>query len=118
MKKTLITVILVILAATAVYFIFLDRDLNYDKQELKKTIDSLNKEINLKEDTINIKEEEEVHVFENQVERAQKTIDVNNVKIKKLNQKHEIQILTIDSYDVAQLEQFFTNRYRDSSSTK
>jgi preprotein translocase subunit SecF len=117
MKKTLITVILVILAATAVYFIFLDRGLNYDKQELKKTIDSLNKEIDLKEDTINIKEEE-VHVFENQVERAQKTIDVNNVKIKKLNQKHEIQILTIDSYDVNQLEQFFTNRYRDSSSIK
>ena len=58
MKKTLITVILVILAATAVYFIFLDRGLNYDKQELKKTIDSLNKEIDLKEDTINIKEEE------------------------------------------------------------
>jgi hypothetical protein len=77
----------------------------------------MNKEIDLKEDTINIKEEE-VHVFENQVERAQKTIDVNNVKIKKLNQKHEIQILTIDSYDVTQLEQFFTNRYRDSSSIK
>ena len=35
MKKTLITVILVILAATAVYFIFLDRGFNYDKQELK-----------------------------------------------------------------------------------
>lgn len=117
MKKTLITVILVILAATAVYFIFLDRGLNYDKQKFEKKIDSLNKEIDRKKDTINIKEEE-VHVFENQVERAQKTIDVNNVKIKKLNQKHEIQILTIDSYDVDQLEQFFTNRYRDSSSIK
>ena len=117
MKKTLITLILVILAAAAVYFMFLDRGLNYDKKELKKTIDSLNKEIDLKEDTINIKEEE-VHEFENQVERAQKTIDANNVKIKKLNQKHEIQVLTIDSYDVNQLEQFFTDRYRDSSSTK
>lgn len=117
MKKTLITVILVILAAATVYFIFLDRGLNYDKKELKKTIDSLNKEIDLKEDTINIKEEE-VHVFENQVEHAQKTIDANNVKIKNLNKKHEIQVLTIDSYDVLQLEQFFTDRYRDSSGTK
>jgi uncharacterized protein YxeA len=32
MKKTLITVILVILAAAAVYFIFLDRGFNYDEQ--------------------------------------------------------------------------------------
>ena len=45
MKKTLITVILVILAATAVYFIFLDRGLNYDKQELKKTIGKHEQEI-------------------------------------------------------------------------
>jgi hypothetical protein len=117
MKKSLITVILVILAAVAVYFIFLDRGLNYDKKELKKAIDSLNKEIVLKEDTINIKEEE-IHVFEEKVEQAQKTIDANNIKIKNLNKKHEIQVLTIDSYDVNQLEQFFSDRYRDTTSTK
>jgi chromosome segregation ATPase len=117
MKKTLISGILVILALVAVYFIFLDRGFNYDKKELKKTIDSLNTEIELKEDTINIKEEE-IHVFEDKVEHAQKTIDANNVKIKNLNKKHEIQVLTIDSYDVNQLEQFFSDRYRDTTSTK
>ena len=117
MKKALITVILVILAAVAVYFIFLDRGLNYDKKALKQQIDSLDNELKLKDDTINIKEEE-IHVFEDKVDHAQKAIDANNVKIKKLNQEHEKQVLIIDSYDVAQLEKLFTDRYKDTTNTK
>ena len=117
MKKTIITGILVILAALTVYFIFSNRGLNYDKKEFKKQIDSLNTEIDLKEDTINIKEEE-IHVFEDKVDNAQKTIDDNNLKIKKLNKKYEIQILTVDNLDINQLEKFFTDRYRDTTSTK
>ena len=117
MKKTLITVILVILAAVAVYFLFLDRGLSYDKKALKQQIDSLDNELKLKDDTINIKEEE-IHVFEDKVDHAQKTIDANNVKIKKLNQDHEKQVLIIDSYDVAQLEKLFTDRYKDTTNTK
>ena len=117
MKKTALSVILVILAEIVIYFIFKDKGLNYDKKALKTKIDSLDNQLKLKEDTINVKEAE-IQVIESKVEHAQEVINANNSKINKIRSNYEIQVRTVDSYDVIQLEKFFTDRYSDTTSIK
>lgn len=117
MKNSIISGILLILALVVIYFIFMNSRQNYDKKALEKTIDSLNLEISNKEIIIKNKESD-INTFKDKIDQAQKIIDSNNAKIKRIYIKHEIQIRDIDSYDVVQLEQFFANRYRDTSGTK
>ncbi len=117
MKNSVISIILLILAAVAVYFIWSNQGSNYDKKQLEKTIDSLNLEISHNETIIKNKEQD-INLFKDKIDIAQKTIDSNNVKIEIQYRKYEIQVRDIDSYDVVQLEQLFADRYRDSTGTK
>ena len=80
-------------------------------------VDSLNTQIKLRDDSIKLKESE-IKGFEVGIKRSQVAIDNNNDKIDELYDKFNVQVRTVDSYDVVQLEYFFTDRYKDSASIK
>lgn len=89
----------------------------FQDRELTHTIDSLNTEIQHLEDTINIKEQE-IGLYVDKVIVAEQKLLENEGKIKIIKEIYEVQVQTVDSYDVNQLEQFFSDRYKDSTSIK
>jgi hypothetical protein len=117
MKKTIIKIILLIFVLGGVYYFLNVNGFSFNKKEFKQQIDSLNSQINLRDDTIKMKEQE-INVFENVIENSQKSIDKNNNKINEIHETYKIQVQNIDSYDVLNLEKFFSDRYADSTDTK
>lgn len=113
MKKNLVIGILI---AVAIFLIFYSPGV-YNKSELNAAIDSLDTEIELKRDSIDVLETE-IQVIDNKLDSAEAKLEENKGKIKTIYKEYEVQIQTVDSYDVNQLEQFFSDRYKDSSSTK
>jgi peptidoglycan hydrolase CwlO-like protein len=113
MKKTLILVIFVFVGAAIIFY------RSNVKKELayKEQIKDLNSQIKAKEDSINAYREQ-VDIFVDKVHRAEMQLEENQTKIKKIYKEYEVHLLSIDSYDIDELERFFSNRYKDSTSTE
>ena len=113
MKKTLILVIFVFVGAAIIFY------RSNVKKELayKQQIEELNHQIKAKEDSINAFREQ-VDIFVDKVHRAEMQLEENQTKIKKIYKEYEVHLLSIDSYDINELERFFSNRYKDSISTE
>jgi thioredoxin-related protein len=111
--KTVIAVVLILIGC----FLLFNQYQGFDFKKSEKVIDSLNVEIKIKEDSILVFQKE-ICIFVDKVEVAEKKLEENKIKIKKIYEIYEVQIQTIDSYDVNQLEQFFSDRYKNKTSTK
>lgn len=112
MKKYIISgIILVIVAAILLY------PGSYNESKYEKAIDSLNVKIHLKEDSIKMSQVV-IDTLEHRVEVAETKLEENQGKVKKIYETYEVQIQSVDSYDINQLEQFFSDRYKDTSSTE
>lgn len=112
MKKVIVIVLILV-----GFLLVFNQYQGYDFKKSEKVIDSLNLQIKIKEDSIAVFQKE-ICTFVDKVEIAEKKLEENKTKVKKIYQIYEIQIQTIDSYDVNQLEQFFSDRYKDTASTK
>jgi uncharacterized protein (UPF0335 family) len=113
MKKFIIITIFVFIGAAIIFY----RSNVKREVEYKKAIDSLNHQIDLREDSI-IAFREQVEIFVEKVHRAETQLQENKLKIKKIYKEYEIHLLSVDSYDIDELERFFANRYKDSTSTE
>jgi hypothetical protein len=103
--------IIAIVAVAFVYLIFFTfRSASYNSRDLKKTIDSLNTQIVLKEDSIKIARIQ-IDTLNHRVEIAEQKLNENQVKIVTIYKKYETKIPVIDSYDINQLELFFSEKY-------
>lgn len=111
--KTVVIAITILLGC----FLIFNQYQGYDFKESQKVIDSLNAQIKIKEDSIEVFQKE-ICIFVDRVEIAEKKLEENKIKVKKIYEIYEVQIQTIDSYDVNQLEQFFSDRYKDKASTE
>ena len=111
--KTVIAIIVVIAGCLLVF----NQYQGYDFKKSEKVIDSLNAQIKIKQDSIAVFQKE-ICIFVDRVEIAEKKLEENRNKVKKIYEIYEVQIQTIDSYDVNQLEQFFSDRYKDKASTQ
>lgn len=111
--KTVVTIIIVLVGCLLIF----NQYQGYDFKKSEKLIDSLNAQIKIKEDSIAVFQKE-ICKFVDRVEIAEKKLEENKIKVKKIYEIYEVQIQTIDSYDVNQLEQFFSDRYKDKASTK
>lgn len=113
MKKFVIITIFVFIGAAIIFY-----RSNVKKEiEYKKAIDSLTHQVHLKEDSI-VAYKEQVGIFVDKVRRAEAQLEENKTKIKKIYKEYEIHLLSVDSYDIDELERFFANRYKDSTSTE
>lgn len=112
--KKIISILIVFLIVFVTYFYY-PNPLVVEKYETK--IDSLNVEIQIKKDSIEIAENK-INLLEDKVFFAEEKLEENKKKVKKIYEDYEVQIQTIDSYDIDQLEQFFSDRYQDSTSTQ
>lgn len=113
MKKTLILVLFVFVGAAVIFYRSnVKKELDYKQQ-----IQDLNNQIKAKEDTINAYIEQ-IDIFVDKVHRAEMQLEKNQTKIKKIYKEYEVHLLSIDSYDIDELERFFANRYKDSTSTE
>jgi len=113
MKKTLILVIFVFVGAAIIFY----RSSVKKELEYKQIVKDLNNQIQLKEDSINAYREQ-VDIFVDKVHRAEMQLEENQTKIKKIYKEYEVHLLSVDSYDIDELERFFSNRYKDSVSTQ
>lgn len=113
MKKFIIITVFVFIGAAIIFY----RSNVKREVEYKKAIDSLNHQIDLREDSI-IAFREQVEIFVEKVHRAETQLQENKLKIKKIYKEYEIHLLSVDSYDIDELERFFANRYKDSTSTE
>lgn len=113
MKKFVIITIFVFIGAAVIFY------RSNVKKELayKQQIEDLNNQIKAKEDSINAFREK-VDIFVEKVHRAEKQLEENKTKIKKIYKEYEIHLLSVDSYDIDELERYFANRYKDSTSTE
>jgi hypothetical protein len=109
MKKYIIVILILIVSALLLY------PGSYNQSEYEQAIDSLNVEINLKEDSIKISQVK-IDTLEHMVEVAETKLEENQGKVRKIYETYEVQIQSVDSYDINQLEQFFSDRYKDTSS--
>ena len=110
--------IIVIVAVAFVYLIFFTfRNTSYNSRDLKNTIDSLNVQISLKQDSIE-KSRIQIDTLNYRIEAAEKKLTENQVKIITIYKRYETKIPVIDSYDVTQLELFFSEKFKDSSKVK
>lgn len=113
MKKTLILVVFVFVGAAIIFYrSSVKKELAYKQQ-----IEDLNNQIKAKQDSINAFREQ-VDIFVDKVHRAEMQLEENQTKIKKIYKEYEVHLLSIDSYDIDELERFFSNRYKDSTSTE
>lgn len=113
--KNLIIAIVAVAFVSLIFFTF--RNTSYNSKDLKKTIDSLNIQISLKEDSI-YRSRIEIDTLTKRIEIAEQKITENQVKIITIYKRYETKIPVIDSYDVTQLELFFSEKFKDSSKTK
>jgi predicted nucleic acid-binding Zn-ribbon protein len=111
MKKYIIAGIIIIIAIALLY------PGSYDNSKYEKAIDSLNVEIQIKEDSIKVAQVK-IDTLEHRVEVAETKLEENQGKVRKIYETYEIQIQSVDSYDIDQLEQFFSDRYKDTASTE
>jgi hypothetical protein len=111
MKQYIITGIIVIIAIALLY------PGSYDDSKYEQAIDSLNVEIQIKQDSIKISQLK-IDTLEHKVQLAEDKIRDNQGKVRKIYETYEIQIQSVDSYDINQLEQFFSDRYKDTTGTK
>jgi len=111
MKKYIIIALVLIIFALLLY------PGSYNESQYEKAIDSLNVEIHIKEDSIKISQVK-IDTLEQRVEVAETKLEENKGKVRKIYETYEVQIQSVDSYDINQLEQFFSDRYKDTSSTK
>ena len=111
MKKYIIIALILIVSALLLY------PGSYNESEYEQAIDSLNVEIHLKEDSIKISQVK-IDTLEHRVEVAETKLEENQGKVRKIYETYEIQIQSVDSYDIDQLEQFFSDRYKDTSSSE
>jgi uncharacterized protein YoxC len=110
--------IIVIVAVAFVYLIFFTfRNASYNSKDLKKTIDSLNTQISIKEDSIKLARVQ-IDTLNHKIEIAEQKINENQVKIVTIYKRYETKIPVIDSYDINQLELFFSEKFKDSSKAK
>jgi len=109
MKKYIIVVLILAVSALLLY------PGSYNESEYEQAIDSLNVEIHLKEDSIKISQVK-IDTLEHRVEVAETKLEENQGKVRKIYETYEVQIQSVDSYDINQLEQFFSDRYKDTSS--
>jgi peptidoglycan hydrolase CwlO-like protein len=98
------------------YVIFLNKqkndvEINYKKElrKTEKTIDSLY--------VVNKKLDKEISLIDKQLKNIDKKVIKKEKKINKIKQKTDEKIIYIDSYNVNQLSDFFTNRYKKTSDT-
>jgi hypothetical protein len=108
MKKYIIVALILIISALLLY------PGSYNESEYVQAIDSLNVEIHLKEDSIKISQVK-IDTLEHRVEVAEIKLEENQGKVRKIYETYEVQIQSVDSYDINQLEQFFSDRYKDTS---
>ena len=113
MKKFIVAGVLALIAAALVFF----GSKRFYSDKFKEEIESLNAEIKLQEDTIQMKEKE-IEIFAEKVEIAEHKLEENKNKVKVIYKEYEVQVQTVDSYDINQLEQFFADRYADTTSSK
>lgn len=111
--KNIVIIILIVIGCLLIF----NQYQGYDFKKSEKVIDSLNAQIKIKEDSIAVFQKE-ICTFVDKVEIAEKKLEENKIKVKKIYEIYEVQIQTIDSYDVNQLEQFFSDRYKDKASTQ
>lgn len=110
MKKTLILVIFVFLGAAIIFYrAGVKKELAYKQQ-----IEDLNTKIKSKEDSIHFYEGQ-IDIFVDKVRRTEMKLEENQTKIKKIYKEYEVHLLSIDSYDIDELERFFSDRYKDST---
>jgi septal ring factor EnvC (AmiA/AmiB activator) len=112
MKKIIIAALIVLGA-----FLVFHEYKGHNIEGSQKIIDSLNAKIKIKEDSI-VVFQNQISIFASKVAVAEEKIKDNQSKVKKIYQTYEVQIQTIDSYDVSELEQFFSDRYKDTESIK
>ena len=111
MKKYIIIALILIISALLLY------PGPYNESEYEQAIDSLNVEIHLKEDSIKISQVK-IDTLEHMVEVAETKLEENQDKVRKIYETYEVQVQSVDSYDINQLEQFFSDRYKDTSSSE
>jgi hypothetical protein len=111
MKKYIIVFLILIVSALLLY------PGSYNESEYEQAIDSLNVEIHLKEDSIKISQVK-IDTLEHRVEVAETKLEENQGKVRKIYETYEVQVQSVDSYDINQLEQFFSDRYKDTSSSE
>ena len=110
MKKTLILVIFVFVGAAIIFYRSgVKKDLAYKQQ-----IEELNTKIKSKEDSIHFYEGQ-IDIFADKIQRTEMKLEENQTKIKKIYKEYEAHLLSIDSYDIDELERFFSDRYKDST---
>jgi peptidoglycan hydrolase CwlO-like protein len=110
MKKTLILVIFVFVGAAIIFYrAGVKKELAYKQQ-----IEDLNTKIKSKEDSIHFYEGQ-IDIFVDKVHRTEMKLEENQTKIKKIYKEYEVHLLSIDSYDIDELERFFSDRYKDST---
>jgi peptidoglycan hydrolase CwlO-like protein len=110
MKKTLILVIFVFVGAAIIFYRSgVKKDLAYKQQ-----IEELNTKIKSKEDSIHFYEGQ-IDIFADKIQRTEMKLEENQTKIKKIYKEYEVHLLSIDSYDIDELERFFSDRYKDST---
>jgi peptidoglycan hydrolase CwlO-like protein len=110
MKKTLILVIFVFVGAAIIFY----RSGVKKELEYKQQIEDLNTKIKSKEDSIHFYEGQ-IDIFVDKVHRTEMKLEENQTKIKKIYKEYEVHLLSIDSYDIDELERFFSDRYKDST---
>lgn len=111
--KTVVAVIIILIGCLLLF----NQYQGYNFKKSEKVLDSLNVQIKIKEDSIGVFQKE-ICTFVDKVEVAEKKLEENKLKVKKIYEIYEVQIQTVDSYDVNQLEQFFSDRYKDKASTE
>ena len=120
MKYKILSVILIIFVVGFLYFQFKKHytvSTIDNIEQYKKLEDSLNIEI-ARMNTIIGQQNDKIIEYEEKIKSADSGIVKNNVKIKEIHDKYEIQVHAIDSYNVIQLQNFLTGRYTDSNIIK
>lgn len=113
MKKTLILILFVFVGAAIIFY----RSSVKKELEHKEIVKDLNNQIKSKQDSINFFRDQ-IDIFVDKVHRAEMQLEENQSKIKKIYKEYEVHLLSVDSYDINELERFFSNRYKDSTSTE
>lgn len=100
----------------ALLFIVLFRKNNPDPQIVlnKYRIDSLNRELVLKGDSIKLKDGQ-IQYYKDLIAQYQKIIDKNNIQLKEIKDLYDKKSSVIDNYDIIELDSFFSARYKKSN---
>lgn len=103
-----------LISVLVLLLVFRKPGISEKEHQQKKMIDSLTTDINHKNEFIKLLDKQLI-VYDDSIAKFKNTFNNNDKKIKEIHKNYEDKVRIIDSYDVDQLESFFSNRYKDST---